>query len=226
MRRLRLLFLISTFLSAAFTGRAQDTTAVVDPLLLRAAECERIVFESASPVDANAALLEKAECYKQAGLYAEALSTLERVRLYLVNFDERTGIVLQKSLCAFLAGDYDASISYLEEVGIDCSYEQPRLKKDWLAMALTFLVPAGYIYAGAPWEGAVSTAMNAASVAWIVTQLGAGLPVTALLGGALALSYTYLGAQERVAVLVANHNSSIIESAKRDAAGKALLGVL
>ena len=222
MRRTALLCLICTFLSATFS-KAQGVT---DSLLFEAAKCERIVFEARSPIDANDALLRKAELYKQAGLYKEALQTLERLRLYLVKADARTEVTVQKSLCAFLAGDYDASLSYLDELGIETNYVEPKLKKDWVGMVLTFLVPAGYIYAGAPGEGAVSTAMNAASVAWIVTQLNAGLPVTAILGGALALSYTYLGAQERVAELIAIHNSSKVSDAKRDAAAQALLGLL
>ena len=224
MRRTALLCLISTFLSAVcISGKAQD---VRDSLLFEAAKCERIVFEASNPGEVNDALLTKANLYKQAGLYKDALQTLERVRLYTVKLDFRSDVILQKSLLAFLAGDYDASISYLEELGVRTNYVEPKLKKDWVGMALTFLVPAGYIYAGAPGEGAVSTAMNAASVAWIVTQLNAGLPVTALLGGALALSYTYLGAQERVAELIAIHNSSKVSAAKRDAAAQALLGLL
>lgn len=223
MRRITLLCLISTFLFAAFDASAAQN---VDSLLFEAARRERIVFEAQSPVEVNEALIEKADLYKKAGLYSEALKTLERVRLYLVKSDLRSEIIIQKSLCAYLDGDYDASISYLEELGVQTEYVEPKLKKDWVGMALTFLVPAGYIYAGAPGEGAVSTALNAGSVAWIVLNMGAGLPVTALLGGALALSYTFLGSQERVAELIAIHNSSKISDAKRDAASKALLGLL
>ena len=215
--------LISTFLFAAFNASAAQD---VDSLLFEAAKRERIVFEARSPIEVNDALLQKAEFYKQAGLYKEALQTLERVRVYLVPADSRSNLTVQKSLFAFLAGDYDASLSYLEELGVHTEYVEPKLKKDWIGMALTFLVPAGYIYAGAPGEGAVSTALNAASVAWIVVNLNAGLPVTALLGGALALSYTFLGAQERVAELIAIHNSSKISEAKREAAAQALLGLL
>ena len=222
MRRTALLCLIFTFLSVTFS-KAQDVT---DSLLFEAAKCERIVFEAPGPHEVNQALLSKAGLYKQAGLYKEALQTLERMRLYMVKTDLRTDVIIQKSLLAFLAGDYDASLSYLDELGIETNYVEPKLKKDWAGMVLTLLVPAGYIYAGAPGEGAVSTAMNAASVVWIVSQLNAGLPVTALLGGALALSYTYLGAQERVAELIADHNSSKVSEAKRDAAAQALLGLL
>ena len=215
--------LISTFLFAAFNASAAQA---VDSLLFEAAKRERIVFEARNPIEVNDALLQKAEFYKQAGLYKEALQTLERVRVYLVPADSRADLTVQKSLLAFLAGDYDASLSYLEELGVHTEYVEPKLKKDWIGMALTFLVPAGYFYAGAPGEGAVSTALNAASVAWIVVNLNAGLPVTALLGGALALSYTFLGSQERVAELIAIHNSSKISAAKRDAAAEALLGLL
>ena len=223
MRRTALLCLIFTFLSAAgFKAHAQDR----DSLLFEAACCERIVFDSQNPREAGEALIRKAELYKQAGEYAGALETLERVRMFVLTPDERRAVIIQKALCAFMDGSYDTSMTYLSELGIAPGYQEPRLKKDWLAMALTLLVPAGYIYAGAPGEGAVSTALNACSVAWIVLNLSAGVPVTALLGGALALSYTYLGAQERVAFLVEKSNSSKIAAAKRDAAGKALLGLL
>lgn len=223
MRRTALLCLIFTFLSAAgFKAHAQDR----DSLLFEAACCEHIVFDSQNPREAGEALIRKAELYKQAGEYAGALETLERVRMFVLTPDERRAVIIQKALCAFMDGSYDTSMTYLSELGIDPGYQEPKLKKDWLAMALTLLVPAGYIYAGAPGEGAVSTALNACSVAWIVLNLSAGVPVTALLGGALALSYTYLGAQERVAFLVEKSNSSKIEAAKRDAAGKALLGLL
>ena len=223
MRRTALLCLIFTFLSAAgFRLAAQDR----DSLLFEAACCERIVFGSQDPREANAALICKADLCKQAGEYADALQALERVRMFMLPPEQRTAVIIRKSLCAFLDADYDASMAYLEELGVQAEYTEPKLKKDWLAMALTLLVPAGYIYAGAPGEGAVSTALNACSLAWIVLNLSAGVPVTALLGGALALSYTYLGAQERVAFLVEKSNSSRIDAAKRDAAGKALLGLL
>lgn len=147
--------------------------------------------------------------------------------MYLLSPEERRELTLQKALCTYLSKDYDASLSYLAEAGVKASPESPRRKNEYLAMALTFLVPAGYAYAEAPWtEAVLSTALNAGSVAWTVTQLAGGLYLAGGLGGAIALSYTFLGAQERVATLVENYNSFEVVAAKREAAYMALKGLL
>ena len=226
MRRTLLLFSIFIFLSAAFSSRADAQTARRDSLLFEAAKCERIVYEAQNPREVNAALRRKAELYKQAGLYKEAGATLERVRMYLVAAPERGDVLVQKALCAFLAEDYDSAMSLLAEAGVECNYVQPKLKNEWAAMLLTLLVPAGYCYVGAPGEGLVSTALNAASVTWAVTQISAGLPVIGILGGCLCLSETYMGAQERVAYLLELHNREALREAKRRAVGKAPLDCL
>ena len=226
MRRTLLSFSIFICLSALFSSKAFASDARRDSLLFEAAKCERIVYEAQNPRELNSALQRKAECYKQAGLYSEACATLERVRMFALPSSERGGVLVQKALCAFLAEDYDMAMNFLAEAGVECKYQQPKLKSEWTAMLLTLLVPAGYIYVGAPLDGLVSTALNAASVTWAVTQISAGLPVIGILGGCLALSETYLGAQERVAILLEKHNNSLIASAKRDAVGAALLECL
>ena len=226
MRRTLLSFSIFICLSALFSSKAFASDARRDSLLFEAAKCERIVYEAQNPRELNSALQRKAECYKQAGLYSEACATLDRVRMFALPSSERGGVLAQKALCAFLAEDYDMAMNFLAEAGVECKYQQPKLKSEWAALLLTLLVPAGYIYVGAPLDGLVSTALNAASVTWAVTQISAGLPVIGILGGCLALSETYLGAQERVAVLLEKHNNSLIASAKRDAVGAALLECL
>ena len=223
MRRTLLSFSIFICLSALFSSKACAGDVRTDSLLFEAAKCERIVYEAQNPRELNSALQRKAECYKQAGLYSEACATLERVRMFAVPSSDRVNVLVQKALCAFLAEDYDMSLNFLAEAGVPCGYTQPRLKSEWAAMFLTLLVPAGYIYVGAPGEGLLSTALNAASITWAVTQTVAGLPVIGILGGCLALSETYLGAQERVATLLARHNDELVRGAKRDAIGKALL---
>ena len=226
MRRILLLFSIFTFLSAAFSNSACAQPALRDSLLFEAAKCERIVFGAQNPREVNAALRRKAECYKQAGLYRQACTTLERVRMFALSAPERGEVLVQKALCAFLAEDYDTAMSLLAEAGVECNYQQPKLKNEWAAMFLTFLVPAGYIYVGAPGEGAVSTVLNLGSVAWAVTQISAGLPVIGILGGCLCLSETFLGAQERVAYLLELHNREVLREAKRSAVGESLLECL
>lgn len=175
----------------------------------------------------NASLVSRADLLKRAGDYSEALSLLSQVRMYLLSPEERYEITVQKALCSYLSKDYDASLSYLAEAGSKSSTASPKRKNEYLAMALTFLVPAGYAYAEAPWtEALLSTALNAGSIAWTVTQLAGGLYLSGGLGGAIALSYTVLGAQERVATLVENYNSSVVVAAKREAAYIALKELL
>lgn len=175
----------------------------------------------------NASLTARADLLKRAGDYEEALSLLSQVRMYLLSPEQRRELTLQKALCAYLSKDYDASLSYISEAGLKLSPDSPKCKNEYLGVAMTFLVPAGYAYAGAPWSEAVlSTALNAGSIAWAVTQLSAGLYVAGGLGGAIALSYTFFGAQERVATLIENYNSSAIVAAKREAAYMALKELL
>ena len=226
MRRILLSFSIFICLSALFSSKACAGDVRTDSLLFEAAKCERIVYEAQNPRELNSALQRKAECYKQAGLYSEACATLERVRMFVLPSSERGEVLVQKALCAFLAEDYDMAMNFLAEAGVECKYQQPKLKSEWTAMLLTLLVPAGYIYAGAPGEGLLSTTLNAASVTWAVTQTVVGLPVIGILGGCLALSETYLGAQERVATLLARHNDELVRGAKREAVGAALLNCL
>ena len=226
MRRILLSFSIFICLSALFSSKACAGDVRTDSLLIEAAKCERIVYEAQHPRELNSALQRKAECYKQAGLYSEACATLERVRMFVLPSSERGEVLVQKALCAFLAEDYDMAMNFLAEAGVECKYQQPKLKSEWTAMLLTLLVPAGYIYAGAPGEGLLSTTLNAASVTWAVTQTVVGLPVIGILGGCLALSETYLGAQERVATLLARHNDELVRGAKREAVGAALLNCL
>lgn len=226
MRRTLLLYSIFTFLFAVSSIKAAAGEPDRDSLLFEAAKCERIAFDAANPREANAALLQKAELYKQAGCYKEAMETLSRVRMFLVRPEERKAVTTQKALCSFLAEDYDSAMSFLTEAGIEFDYTEPKLKNEWAAMLLTLLIEPGYIYVGAPGEGAVSTLLNAASVAWLVTQVASGLYVTGIAGGCLALSETYLGAQERVASLMGKRNSETLRSAKREAVAAALLGVL
>lgn len=171
--------------------------------------------------------MERADLLKRAGDYPEALSLLSQVRMYMLSPEERRELTLQKALCSYLSKDYDASLSYLSEAGLKASPEPAKRKNEYLAMALTFLIPAGYAYAEAPWtEAVLSTALNFGSIAWTVTQLAGGLYVAGGLGGAIALSYTVLGAQERVATLVENYNSSAVVAAKREAAYIALKELL
>jgi hypothetical protein len=208
---MRRLFFIFTFLCAAFSVSAQQQSG-----RLQAALCERQAYYAESPAEQNAALMQKARWLECEGDCRHALSTLERVRLFALTPSQRDSIGIRKAYLAFLMEDYDRSLSYLEEIAQAPDWQSPKLKNEWVAMALTFLVPAGFIYVDAPGQGALYTALNALAIGGIVLQISSGCYVSGILGGALALNVTYLGAQEKVALLVQKRNSQIIRQSRKD----------
>lgn len=210
MRRTTLLFSIFIFLSAAFSLRGQNLDS-----LYAASLCEKAVFEAQTPRQANQALLEKARILHGQQLYRQEMEALGRLRMYALRPEQRGEVLERQALCAFLSEDYDAALSLFEEAGIETGYVQPKLKSEWAAMFLTFLVPAGYIYVEKPLEGLLSTSLNALSVLWIVSQISSGCYVSGILGGAIALNGTYLGAQKRVAQLLYQRNAEIIRESKK-----------
>ena len=100
------------FLCGAFSAKGQQAAAAERLLAL-----ERIVFESDDPAAVNAALAEKAACYEEAGRYGEALSTLERIRLYQLSGTDRQTILLAKARCCYALGDWAPALGHLEESG-------------------------------------------------------------------------------------------------------------
>ena len=108
-----------------------------------------------------------------------------------------------------------ASIAVLSEMGVGIGEVKAKLLNPLATMLLTLAVPAGYIYVGAPLEGVISTALNAASIAWTVTQIASGCYVSGILGGAIMLSSTYLGAQQRTSQLCEEKNRKALDDAKR-----------
>ena len=65
----------------------------------------------------NAALEEKATLYEAAGQYADALATLERIRLYQLSVQERRAVLLAKARCSHALEDWAPALGYLEESG-------------------------------------------------------------------------------------------------------------
>ena len=198
------------FLSAVFSIEAFSTDAT-----LRAVELERVIYLSDNPFQANDALLEKAECYISLERYQEALNTFERVSMYCLDASVRTEVLLRKAYCAYMAGNPDASIAALNEAGISTGEIKAKKLSPAATMLLTLAVPLGYIYVGAPLEGAVSTVLNAGSIAWTVTQIASGFYISGILGGAILLSTTYLGAQQRTAIICEEKNAKALDKAKR-----------
>ena len=113
MHRTLLSFITSIFLCAAFSSEAQERT----DWELKAVQYERAAFDAADPYDAAEALVSKAECYKQCGRYADAAATLGRVGMYLLPPERRADVLYEKELCCYLAGDFEAAASYMEEAG-------------------------------------------------------------------------------------------------------------
>ena len=137
--------------------------------------------------------------------------------MYSIPAAKRNEIGFKKAYAAYLKGDYDLSFSYLQESDFEVPYTEPKKKSEALAMALTFLVPAGFLYAEDPAGAVEYTALNALSVAGIIYQLSSQCYVSGLLGGAMALNLTFMGAQEKVALLIQKRNSIILKESKRSA---------
>lgn len=111
MHKTLLFFITSIFLCAALSTEAQE---VMD-WELRAVECERTVFSSDNPYEVNDALLEKAFCYKQCRRFADASTTLGRVKMYMLAPGKQAEVLYEKELCSYLAGDFEAALAYIDE---------------------------------------------------------------------------------------------------------------
>ena len=98
MLKIKRLFLIFTFLCVHFSSSAQT---VVNPML-EASLCERDAFYAGNPVEYNDALLRKAEIQMQQGLYADALHSMERLRMYSIPAAKRKEIGFKKAYAAYL----------------------------------------------------------------------------------------------------------------------------
>lgn len=255
MHRTLLFSIISIFLCAAVSTRAQD---MEEDWALKAVQLERIVFTTDDPFEANDALVEKAFCYKQCRRFNDAVSTLSRVRMYQLTPEMQSEVMYEKELCSYLAGDFEAAAAYMEEAGasgtaseslpwvllnalvtgecgrwdesrayaeklVSALYEgemletalsetesfyasRPEMKDEGKAMAMAFLPPLGHFYAGNYGEGLLSMALNAAAAGWCVWQCLGGNWISGLVGGGMALNYTFMGNQERVAYLVEKYN--------------------
>ncbi len=183
----------------------------LDSLFFEAVLCERESFEARFPLQKADALKRKSELCLKAGKPGAALEALERVPMFALSPEERHDVTLKKASCAYLSEDCDAALSYLAEAGVETPALTTPHKSEALGMALGFIVPAGYAYAGATFgETLLSTLLNAASLTWTVTQIGAGLYLTGGLGGAIALSSTFLGAQKHISTLIQTYNARVV----------------
>ena len=217
MHRTVLYLLIFTFLSALCSNSLWAQEKDEAALLYEAALCERRVFEAENPREAASALSAKSEAYEKAGHYSKALDCLNRIQPYLLSPQGRRELAYKKAELSYKTGDYESALNYLKEQGIAPEVEDVRLKKDWLGMLLTFAVPAGFAYAEDLSGAVIYTLLNAASVGWIVLEWSSACYVSAVLGGALALNVSFMGAQEKVALQIEKRNSLLIQEAQRQA---------
>ena len=107
---------IFIFLSAAYSANGQESGG--DGPLERALRWERTVYSAEDQSAIDSALIEKAHCYEEASLPEEAVRTLDRIRLYLLEPTEVQKILLLKSRYSRKAGDLGAALGYLEESGL------------------------------------------------------------------------------------------------------------
>lgn len=224
-------------------------------------ELERTVFSSDDPFEINEALVEKAFCYKQCGRFQDAVSTLGRVRMYMLEPADQAKVLYERELCCYLAGDAAAAAAYIDEAdaaGVtpdvprlvldavvlgECGrwdesqaraeelmrsiYEgealgwaltdvrtfycgKPKLKNVDTAISRAFLPPLGHLYTGNGSEGALSAALNLVAAAWCVWQCAGGNWISGLLGGGMALNYTFMGNLERSSWLVEKYNHDVM----------------
>ena len=76
--------------------------------------------------------MEKAYCYEAAACFDDALSTLERIRLYQLSGADRQAVLLAKARCCYALGDWAPALSHLEESG------QASLYPAWYAVLLSY----------------------------------------------------------------------------------------
>lgn len=108
--------IICIFLFVPFSVNGQE--ADPDDPLEEALRWERVVYSSDDPVIAQDALVSKAACLSGAGLYDEAIRTLDRIRMYLLSPEKASEILYLKSLYSKEVGDYGAALGFLEESGL------------------------------------------------------------------------------------------------------------
>lgn len=189
--RLRILSSSIIFISlfAALSVKGQDADG--REALERALRWEKVVYGNDDPEAIRQALMEKASCYAEAGLPQEALRTLDRIQLYMLDEEATARVLLLKSEYSMEAGDYVSALSYLEESGKATGIPRPKVKKESTAALLSFLPPLGQIYLDKPLEGLGSLMLNAGAAAFTVWQLAGGNWVTGILGGGLMLNETF-----------------------------------
>lgn len=200
--------IISTFLFASISAEAQSPA-------LRAVECERILFEGASPADANAALLERSESLVSLERWADALESLSRLRLYALSADDFPRVAYLKMLCKLRTGDCEGAYADLVQGAAEGWWpspgERPKAKSPVTAILLSILPPAGHMYVHSA-DGIPVALASYASAAFTVWQALEGNWITVVLGGGSLLSMNYMRRNlQRVPFLAEEYNAAALE---------------
>ena len=182
-------------------GRYRDASATL----------ARVRMFALSPEERTAVQYQQELCWFLAGDFGQAVSLVEEVG------DGSADALLLHALVLAYAGRYAESEIYAARyTSWDGPSERlpellalyagaPQAKDQPTALALSFFPPLGHFYNGAMGEGLLSGGLNLAALAFTVASIASGYWVTGLLGGGIALNYTYMGNIERNAFLVEKH---------------------
>ena len=194
MKPRRWYFIISVFLSVAFSARAQSPA-------LKAVQYERILFDGAGPSEANDALISRAICLTELGRWTDASDALDRLRLYALEPSQMQEANYLKALCKYRLGDYASAATVMAE-GFPDTPEAQKLgtlitaanswkgKNEIIAMLLGLNPPYGHLYTHASGGVPVTLASAGGVALWLVAAFS-GDWITAIVGGGLILSETW-----------------------------------
>lgn len=194
MKPRRWYFIISVFLSVAFSARAQSPA-------LKAVQYERILFDGAGPSEANDALISRALCLTELGRWADASDALDRLRLYALEPSQMQDANYLKALCKYRLGDYASAATVMAE-GFPDTPDAQKLsnlitaanswkgKNEIIAMLLGLNPPYGHLYTHASGGVPVTLASAGGVALWLVAAFS-GDWITAIVGGGLILSETW-----------------------------------
>ena len=184
-----ILLSLCTAFSGSFSGWAQSLSPA-----MQAVEYERALFEGAGADDANAALLERAQCLIGLERWADAADALDRLRLYALSEDRLPEVTYLKALCTYRAGDSAGAYAVLQEgesQGFWTLTGQPSRKSPVVAAFLAMNPPAGHFYVGSK-KWPLVTLASYASVVFTVWQMIEGNWITAVLGGIVLVDESFV----------------------------------
>lgn len=168
----------------------------------------RVRLFALTPEERTAVQYQQELCWFLAGDFKQAASLVEEVG------DGSSDALLLHALALAYNGQYDESEIYAARyISWDGPSERlpellalyaahPRVPDAKTSLVLSFFPPLGHFYNGEIGEGVLSGGLNLAALAFTVANLVSGYWVTGLVGGGIALNYTYMGNHQRNAALV------------------------